>query len=142
MCISKGDFKNAIEFLIIAQKKEAAFEVAAQYELVDHFIKCLGFSGTPDEYMWLARYFESIHDLARAGEYYARRSQPDKALKMYLKDGSDKCLEAATELVGFWKKDSLTSSLVDYLMGRSDGVPKDSKWFYKLSMALGNYAEV
>ena len=35
----------------------------------------------------------------------------------------------------------LTNTLIDFLMGESDGVPKDPKFIFRLYMALGKYPE-
>lgn len=36
------------------------------------------------------------------------------------------------------KNDILTHTLTDYLMGETDGVPKDPTYTFKLYLALGN----
>eukprot|EP00061_Rhincodon_typus_P013991 g40725.t1 len=43
--------------------------------------------------------------------------------------------------VGQAKDDMLTSQLIDYLMGESDGMPKDAKYLFRLYMALKQYRE-
>jgi WD repeat-containing protein 19 len=42
---------------------------------------------------------------------------------------------------GKTRNEGLIHQLLDYLMGDTDGVPKDSNYIFKLYMALGNYAQ-
>jgi len=35
----------------------------------------------------------------------------------------------------------LTHQLIDFLMGETDGVPKDPNYIFRLYMALGNYPQ-
>ena len=42
------------------------------------------------------------------------------------------------EMVAKVKIEALTHELVDYLMGETDGVPKETQWTFKLYSAIGN----
>lgn len=44
--------------------------------------------------------------------------------------------------MGKARNDMLTHTLIDFLMGETDGVPKDPNYIYRLYMALGNYSQV
>ncbi len=50
-------------------------------------------------------------------------------------------LDAAIDIVGKARNDKLTQDLTNFLMGDTDGVPKDPNYIYKLHMALENYTE-
>ena len=39
------------------------------------------------------------------------------------------------------KDDNLTHELIDYLMGETDGTPKETKYIFKLYMSLGQYKQ-
>jgi hypothetical protein len=45
-------------------------------------------------------------------------------------------------VVGLASNDMLTHTLIDFLMGETDGVPKDPNFIFKLYMALGNFTQV
>lgn len=47
----------------------------------------------------------------------------------------------ALQVVGRARSDTLTHQLIDFLMGETDGHPKDPTYIFKLYMALGNYAQ-
>lgn len=44
-------------------------------------------------------------------------------------------------MVGKARNDMLTHTLIDFLMGETDGVPKDPNYIYRLYMALGSYSQ-
>ena len=50
-------------------------------------------------------------------------------------------INAAIDVVGEAKSEVLTNTLIDFLMGETDGVPKDPKFVFRLYMALGKYPE-
>ncbi|TNN69397.1 WD repeat-containing protein 19 [Liparis tanakae] len=50
-------------------------------------------------------------------------------------------LDACVPQVGQAKDSTLTNQLIDYLMGESDGMPKDAKYLFRLYMALQQYRE-
>lgn len=50
-------------------------------------------------------------------------------------------MEAAIAVVGKARNDMLTHTLIDFLMGETDGVPKDPNYIYRLYMALGSYSQ-
>jgi WD repeat-containing protein 19 len=53
----------------------------------------------------------------------------------------DKEVERAIEVVGKARNDMLTHTLIDFLMGDTDGVMKEAFHIYRLYLALGNYAQ-
>lgn len=63
-----------------------------------------------------------------------------RALKLFLQCG-DKEVERAIEVVGKARNDMLTHTLIDFLMGDTDGVMKEAFHIYRLYLALGNYAQ-
>lgn len=60
---------------------------------------------------------------------------------MFLQCGKQE-VDAAIAVVGKARNDMLTHTLIDFLMGETDGVPKDPNYIYRLYMALGNYLQV
>ncbi|KAF1335623.1 Wd repeat-containing protein 19, partial [Globisporangium splendens] len=120
-CTESGNYKCAIEFLLMANKEEDAFQLALAHNEVDSFTHLLG--GTI-----------SIERAAKiCGNY-------NKALQLFLQCG-DSELSKAIDVVGKARNDMLTHTMIDYLMGESDGIPKDPNFVFRLYMALGNYAQ-
>lgn len=46
--------------------------------------------------------------------------------------GGENCMDDAIRMVGKARQDNLTNLLVDYLMGETDGIPKDPLYTFKL----------
>lgn len=63
-----------------------------------------------------------------------------KSLNLYKKAGED-YLDACVEMIGRAKNDSLTLSLLAYIMGEDDGIPKDPHYAYKVYRVLEKYSE-
>jgi WD repeat-containing protein 19 len=63
-----------------------------------------------------------------------------RALKLFLQCG-DKEVERAIQVVGKARSDMLTHTLIDFLMGETDGLPKEAFHIYRLYLALGNYPQ-
>eukprot|EP00002_Diphylleia_rotans_P001793 TRINITY_DN11025_c0_g1_i1.p1 TRINITY_DN11025_c0_g1~~TRINITY_DN11025_c0_g1_i1.p1 ORF type:complete len:1293 (+),score=269.64 TRINITY_DN11025_c0_g1_i1:166-4044(+) len=139
-CKENEDFSGAIEFMLIGQKSEEAFALAQSKNEVEHFATCLGDKGTTDDYLKLAEYFEGKGEQARAGEFYTTIGQYQKAMKLFLQCG-ESCVKQAIDVVGKAKNEVLTNQLIDFLMGETDGIPKDPKYIFSLYMAMKNYVQ-
>jgi hypothetical protein len=62
----------------------------------------------------------------------------NRALKLFIQCG-DREIDAAIEVVGKSQSEGLTHQLIDFLVGETDGVPKDPNYIYRLYMALKKY---
>ncbi|KAJ3330817.1 WD repeat-containing protein 19 [Blyttiomyces sp. JEL0837] len=156
------DFKSVVEFLLMAGMADEAFELAQQHDVMDHFGELVKNDATPEmrtSFYYdlfggllnltrnavanIGSYFENKNQLFSAGQYHLRAKNYAKALRMFTRapvlDG--KSIEMAIEAVGLAKSDALTHELIDYLMGETDGVPKDAKYIFKLYMSLGSYKD-
>jgi len=140
-CQNTGDYPGAIEFLLMAKRSKDAFELAKKHdEGMDVYVDSLKENGTHEEYIQIARYYESRENWGKAGHFYSVCGQYHKALKFFLKCG-EREMDKAIALVGEARSDMLTHTLIDFLMGESDGVPKDPNYIFRLYMALGNYPQ-
>lgn len=139
-CVSAGDSRNAIEFFLLAKRAEDAFEAASTNDHMEVFTAALGADGSPSDYKKVAQYYEERGDPMRAGEFWFLFKDYAKALRLFLQCG-ERAVRQATEVVGRARSDTLTHQLIDFLMGETDGVPKDPNYIFKLYMALGNYTQ-
>lgn len=137
-CKKTADYRTAIEFLLLAKKTHEAFEIAQQHHEMLTFAEALGSQGTHEEYLQIAHYYQQKGDHASAGDYYAKCGRFEEALKLYIHCG-DTQINKAIDVVGKARNDKLTHSLIDFLMGESDGVPKDPNFIFRLYMALGSF---
>ncbi|EPY21242.1 WD repeat domain 19 [Strigomonas culicis] len=148
-CKKKGEFSTAVEFLVLAKSTQEAFELAKQHNCVFNYESALlaqtalkdgvaPLAQQPD-YLAIAQYYEGLNKAGQAGLYYHISGDFPMALKKYLEAGEPEDIEKAVEVVGLARNDALTNKLIDYLMGETDGEPKDPSYIFKLYMALGSY---
>jgi WD repeat-containing protein 19 len=167
-CQQKGDFKTAVEFMLLAKLKEEAFAVASKHNQMDAFAEALGDSGSLQDYQQMATYFDKKAQLERAGTFYAKCTDFPRAMERFLQ-GAEKhgaaitasmkesedgktadpraleaqgaCIDAAIEVLGMAKDPSLTAELLAFLMDDRDGIPKSVFYIFKVHMALEQYEE-
>ena len=137
-CLEHNDFRGAIEFLLIANKSDEAFKVAQANGIVETYTGILGETICAEDALRVAHFYEKAQDNGNAGRFYAMCGQYSRALKLFIACG-DREIDAAIDVVGKSQNESLTSQLIDFLVGEKDGVPKDSNYIYRLYMALKKY---
>lgn len=139
-CRKQVNICGAIEFLLLAKNDREAFLLAERHDQMETYEQSLQDKGTREQYMSIAKYYEQRNLLGNAAKHYALCEEYAMALKLYLKVG-EKEIDNAIEVVGKARSDALTHTLIDYLMGESDNVPKDPNYVYRLHKALGNYMQ-
>ena len=130
-CQVQGDHRGAIEFLVLAKRPGDAFELASLHDEMDTFTHTLGTSGTQQENKEVAVYYEKKGNAQKAGEFWLICKEYAKALRLFLQCG-DRAVDQAIEVVGRARSDMLTHQLIDFLMGETDGVPKDPNYIFRL----------
>lgn len=88
-------------------------------------------------------YFEAKQNFFYAGKYLLQGGQYQRALRSLLlcPVGTPNAIELAIETVGLANSEPLTHELIDYLMGETDGIPKEVKYIFHLHMSLKQYKE-
>eukprot|EP00771_Trimastix_marina_P001515 gnl/Trimastix_PCT/2596.p1 GENE.gnl/Trimastix_PCT/2596~~gnl/Trimastix_PCT/2596.p1 ORF type:complete len:1355 (+),score=466.46 gnl/Trimastix_PCT/2596:60-4124(+) len=140
-CQSRGNFKDAIEFLVAARRNQEAFELAQAHDEVEHYADIIEGQGTTEEYLQVARFLETNGEHSRAASLYAQCNQFHRAMKLFMQSGTDEDIHRAIDLVGRIHSEMLTNTLLDYLMGETDGCPKDLKFLFYLYVVLGDYPQ-
>ncbi|XP_042079345.1 WD repeat-containing protein 19 [Haplochromis burtoni] len=140
-----NDYGSAIHFLVLSHCNDEAFQLAQQHGQMEVYADIIGqpVSGNED-YQSIALYFEGEKKHLQAGKFFQKCGQYSRALKHFLlcpNSEDNLAIEMAIETVGQAKDNSLTNQLIDYLMGESDGMPKDAKYLFRLYMALQQYRE-
>merc|ERR1719482_1967807 len=139
-CRKQVNICGAIEFLLLAKNDREAFLLAERHDQMGTYEHGLQEKGTREQHMAIAKYYEQRNLLGNAAKHYALCEEYAMALRLYLKVG-EKEVDNAIEVVGKARSDALTHTLIDYLMGESDNVPKDPNYVYRLHKALGNYMQ-
>lgn len=139
-----NDYASAIHFLVLSQCNDEAFQLAQQHGQMEVYADIIGSDATQEDYQSIALYFEGEKKHLLAGKFFQKCGQYSRALKHYLKCPNMEdtlAVEMAIETVGQAKDPALTTQLIDYLLGESDGIPKDAKFLFRLYMALQQYRE-
>ncbi|KAJ3156217.1 WD repeat-containing protein 19 [Geranomyces michiganensis] len=139
---SLRDYRSVVEFYLMAGMRDEAFELAQQRDVMEHFADLVKEDATTAELLNIATYLEHKNQHLLAGAYLLQAGEYPRALRMFLLTSSTPgAIDNAIETVGLAKSDALTHQLIDFLMGETDGVPKDAKYIFKLYMSLGQYRE-
>ncbi|XP_014378025.1 WD repeat-containing protein 19 isoform X1 [Alligator sinensis] len=140
-----GDYGSAIQFLVMSKCNNEAFTLAQQHNKMEIYADIISSENTTNEdYQSIALYFEGEKKHFQAGKFFLLCGQYSRALKHFLKSPSTEdnmAIEMAIETVGQAKDEALTNQLIDYLIGESDGMPKDARYLFRLYMALKQYRE-
>ena len=141
--VALRDFKSAAEFYLIAGMQIEAFEIAKRHDVMEHFALLVQDDASNDMLCKIANYFEGKGQFLLAGKFHLLSSHYQEALRMFIQDKSldGSNVDLAIETIGQAKNDALTHQLIDFLMGETDGVPKDAKYIFKLYMSLKQYRE-
>ncbi len=144
-CTANGNLELAIEFLLMAKLDSQAFERARSHGKMDVYARALGDNGTEEQYLRLAKYFESASDAASAARLYQRVGLYDKALRLFMQCGESE-IDAAIGVVraagNTANVSHLGHQLHAYLSGElGDRKAKDPIYIYKLQMAVRDFAE-
>ncbi|XP_071599813.1 WD repeat-containing protein 19 isoform X2 [Heliangelus exortis] len=140
-----GDYGSAIQFLVMSKCNNEAFTLAQQHNKMEIYADIISSESTTNEdYQSIALYFEGEKKHFQAGKFFLLCGQYGRALKHFMKSPGTEdnlAIEMAIETVGRAKDEALTNQLIDYLMGESDGMPKDARYLFRLYMALKQYRE-
>ncbi|XP_041121208.1 WD repeat-containing protein 19 [Polyodon spathula] len=142
--LNLNDYGSAIQFLVMSKCNDEGFQLAQQHSQMEVYADIIGFDATVEDYQSIALYFEGEKKHLQAGKFFLLCGQHGRALKHFLKCPNTEdslAIEMAIETVGQAKDEALTNQLIDYLMGESDGMPKDAKYLFRLYMALKQYRE-
>ncbi|XP_071786835.1 WD repeat-containing protein 19-like isoform X1 [Asterias amurensis] len=144
-----NDFGSAIQFLVMSKCNDEAFQLAQQHNQMEIYAEIIegneGEDATQEDYQSIALYFENEKNHLMAGKFFLLCQQYGRALKHFLRcpttNEDNQAVEMAIETVGRAKDEQLTHQLIDYLMGETDGMPKDAKYLFRLYMALKQHRE-
>ena len=78
---------------------------------------------------------------AAASSTSAPSSDANNTLSSIGASADSEALNLAIEVVGASGQGHLSRQLIDYLMGETDGIPKDAKYLFRLYMARNQYKE-
>ncbi|XP_055600777.1 WD repeat-containing protein 19 [Uranotaenia lowii] len=143
-----GDYESAIQFLVLCGSINEAFAIAQKQNKIRYYGEILeqSSSAKPSDFLVLATLFENEKYTLLAGKYYFLGKEYNKALKHLLRASSfsneeNTALSLAIDCVASANDEKLSNQLIEFLLGETDGVPKDPKLLFRLYMAKKQYKE-
>lgn len=141
-CIQLGNFRYAIEFLIISGRADDAFRLAESHQRMDELADLIGDSGTEQQYETIATYFRSRNDKLSAAKFFAKADQPHHALDCYIEDGSYAAMDAALELAEKIEDRTLRDRLLTYLSSSNKNeCARDLRYLLRMFIILKQFDE-
>lgn len=139
----RGDNHAAIEFFIISDQLEHAFEVAKEEELFPVFGKFLlrqrqhtAFQNYASK---VAQYYEGIDEFRLASHWRLQEGKHEVALQYAIDvEDYDLALDVVEDSVECSYHAILKNKLHSVFTGHDDGNPKDDIYLYRLHVILGN----
>ncbi|KAL8576385.1 hypothetical protein ACOMHN_048952 [Nucella lapillus] len=138
-----NDYASAIQFLVLSRCNDEAFQLAQSHGQMEAYADIVGSDATAEDYQSIAVHFENEKRHMLAGKFFLLSGQYARAMKHLLRcsAGDSQAIELAIETVGRANDDSLTAQLIEFLMGDSDGSPKEAKYLFRLYMALKRFPD-
>jgi len=135
---NKGQKEKALEFLIMAEKKEDAFVIAQSFDCMDKYAQLIleNDEKNSEEHLRIATFFEGRNKPGHAARHYEKAGNLQKAFQLFIQGGEEFYPEAIN-MASRNKSDMLYMQLYDYFMGEIDGIPKDPKFIYQLNLKMG-----
>lgn len=136
-------FEKAIDFYVIAGMHNEAFELAKSQNIV-HYFGNLVRKEIPKSFLEdISLYFKKKGEVRDSAEYLMYAGDYTQALQLIMSapviDAAS--IDLALAIIGEAKDRKLTNQLIDFLMGETDGNPKEAKYIFKLYISLKKYRE-
>ncbi len=133
-CVAVGDVGHCLEFMLLAQQDDEAFEVAKAHHALETYAQLL--LAQRRDVQHVLEFYRQSRAWAAAGQLHVRLGQPVEALPLLLQGGA---LGDAIQLVVEAQDPSLTGAAVAFL---NDGPGQDWGHLQQLYARLGNYEDV
>ncbi|CAG2108726.1 unnamed protein product [Medioppia subpectinata] len=146
-----NDMSSAIEFLVMSKCHDEAYRLAQSTNQMDIYANILldytDNSELSQDFLSIAIHYEQERDALRAGKFYCIAGQKKKGVKFLLQasalsnEDQNQALQLAIESAATSRDEQIIRMIIDYLIGETDGVPKDFKYLFRLYMSLKYYKE-
>lgn len=136
-CREVGDMVHCLEFLLLAQQNEEAFEIAKAGQVVETYAQLLLTQGCDVQH--ILDYYKQSRAWTDAGRLYHRLDKPANAIPLLLQGGAvEEAIQIVTTVEDASKKEA-KDIMVAFL---SDGPGKDWRYLAQLFSALGDGPQV
>lgn len=155
-----NDTSTAIEFLVMSRCFEDAYAIAKTTGQMDTYADIMADYGRHNrdkdgaggnnmlaDFRSIGIYYEEERKPLQAGRFYCLARQYKKGLRLLLQAAGEsseseaEAINLSIEAAAEAKDEQVTRTLLDFLVGETDGMPKEFKYLFKLYMRLGQYRE-
>lgn len=149
-----NDMSSAIEFLVLSKCNEEAFQLASSTGQMDIYSNVLlaiveenGHEIPISDFHSIALFYEQDKNALMAGKFYCLSENYRKGVKLLLSSASvssaneSEAIRLVIDAASKCKEEQVMRQVIDYLIGETDGMPKDFKYLFRLYMSLGHYRE-
>ncbi|CAG9090548.1 unnamed protein product [Plutella xylostella] len=145
---NSDDPTSAIKFLVMSLCYDDAFQLARKIGKLQLFGEILiqTSQARPEDFRSLALHFEGEKNHLLAGKFFFHAGEYSKAMGHLLKAGTaeeddNEAISVAIDAAAASDDERLTRRLIEYLLGETDGAPREPRHLFRLYMAKKQYAE-
>ncbi|GBP76948.1 WD repeat-containing protein 19 [Eumeta japonica] len=142
------DTTSAIKFLVMSLCYDEAFQLARKNGKLQLYGEILIQTSQvrPEDFKSLALHFEGERNYLLAGKFYFHANEYGKAMTHLLKAGGSEeqendAISIAIDAAAACDDDRLTKRLIEFLLGETDGAPRDPRHLFRLYMAKKQFTE-
>uniref|UniRef100_A0A1I7TM25 TPR_REGION domain-containing protein n=1 Tax=Caenorhabditis tropicalis TaxID=1561998 RepID=A0A1I7TM25_9PELO len=139
--VKLGDHNSAIQFLVMSQCVQEAFELAEKNNSLKEYANAIEKHGNISQSLELAEYYNKLNDMYMAAKFYTQAGHYSTAMSLLFKNGDDEDCVALAVDCGIKSKDpALTNKLITLLLGENNQM-KDPAQLFRLYVGLGRTKE-
>ncbi|XP_050681602.1 WD repeat-containing protein 19 [Leptidea sinapis] len=145
---NSDDPTSAIKFLVMSLCFDEAFQLARKNGKLDLYGDILIQTSQvrPEDFKSLALHFEGEKNHLYAGKFYFHSGDYNKAMSHLLKSGGteeeeNEAITIAIDTAAASDDEKLSRRLIEFLLGETDGNPRDPRHLFRLYMAKKQFTE-
>ncbi|XP_059060034.1 WD repeat-containing protein 19 [Achroia grisella] len=146
---NSDDPSSAIKFLVMSLCYDEAFQLARKNGKLHLYGEILiqTSHARSEDFKSLALHFEGEKNYLLAGKFYFHAAEYSKALSHLLKTGSgseeleNEAIGIAIDAAAASDDERLTRRLIEFLLGETDGTPREPRHLFRLYMAKRQFTE-
>ncbi|RVE42234.1 hypothetical protein evm_013118 [Chilo suppressalis] len=142
------DPTSAIKFLVMSLCYDEAFQLARKNGKLHLYGEILiqTSQARPEDFKSLALHFEGEKSNLLAGKFYFHAGEYSKAMSHLLKTGGseeeeNEAISVAIDAAAASDDDRLSRRLIEFLLGETDGTPREPRHLFRLYMAKRQFTE-
>ncbi|KAJ8726786.1 hypothetical protein PYW08_015183 [Mythimna loreyi] len=145
---NSDDPTSAIKFLVMSLCYDEAFQLARKNGKLHLYGEILiqTSQARPEDFKSLALHFEGEKNHLLAGKFYFHAGEYSKAMSHLLRSGGseeeeNEAISIAIDAAAASDDERLTRRLIEFLLGETDGTPREPRHLFRLYMAKRQFAE-